>query len=188
MKVAREDVVRCFPWTEEIQDTKLPEQVVATWLEVAKDAPYDSLEDCAFGPQIQDLTLVEHVRAVARATLAMAEVLEQEHGLKSNRDMLIANALLHDVSKTVEYYRDQNGLVGYTKVGTMLQHAFIGGAVAYKNGLPLDLVHVIQGHSPLSPTEMKTLEGVIMSLADLAVVDSLYFAKGLPSPRLQKKH
>lgn len=186
MEISREDVIRCFPIVEEIKDETLREQVISTWIEVAKDAPYERLEDCAFGPQLPELSLVEHVRGVAEISLAFADVMEREHGVTANRDMLIAMALLHDVSKSVEFYRDEQGNVHLTEQGKMFEHAFIGAAVAYKNGLPTELVHCINGHSPYSPVEPKTLETAILCIADLANFDILSYSKGILTRRLQK--
>jgi len=186
VKITKQDIERNFPWIEEVQNSTLKEQIYTVWLEVAKDAPYERLEDCAFGPQMNDFTLVEHIRGVTKTALAISGVLSDEHGVAFDRDMLIANCLLHDVSKCVEMARDSSGQVVYTPQGAMLEHAFIGAAVAYKHGLPLELLHVINGHSPHSPVEPQTLEAVIMVLSDLANVDALYFTKGILSPRLRK--
>jgi len=187
MELSREELLRELPEINQIQDERLREQVIAVWQDVARESPHATLAECPWGSAMPHVRLMDHIRSVTRVALALADVLSREDGHQINRDILLAGALLHDVSKIVEFTRDEQGNVVHTDKGRMLEHAFIGAAVARSHGLPLEVLHIINGHSPYSPVPPRTLEAVVLTYADLAQVDTLYFSAGILSDRLAKR-
>lgn len=62
-------------------------------------------------------------------------------------DTLLAGALLHDIGKLVEYELTPDGSTIQSKTGKYVRHPFYGAAIAYKNGVPASIIHIIAMHS-----------------------------------------
>lgn len=114
------------------------------------------------------ITFLEHVRAVCRICLACDEVLEEIHGDRRtvvNRDYLIAGALLADVGKLLEY-EIVDGKAVKSEYGKSLRHPFSGVGLAFKHGLPAEVMHVIATHSKEGEGEQRSPEAIIFHHAD----------------------
>ena len=91
-----------------------------------------------------DVTFIEHVRMVCRmhcdgagAGGAYGERVQIDH------DALVAGALLVDVGKLIEYRREPDGKTVFADMYRYLRHPFTGVALAYKQGIPESVLHVI---------------------------------------------
>lgn len=177
-------MIACLPEISEIRDANLRERVVATWMLAVEEAPYGHLGECAFGPDVPSLSLVEHIRGVVHCAQALAQTMERDFGLGVDHDVMLAGALLHDVSKAMEFKR-VDGKVVPTEVGEKLGHATMGVEIARRAGLPMSVVHIIAAHSPYSPVVPRSVEAVLVIYADVASVDLLRFREGILSPRLK---
>jgi 7,8-dihydroneopterin 2',3'-cyclic phosphate phosphodiesterase len=113
--------------------------------------------------------LLEHTIAVARLAKTLSEIVEQVYGCKVDRDLVIAGALLHDAMKRYVYAPDEKGGFGPSQLGERIDHLTLLVAEMYRLGYPLDLIHVVASHhgdaSPISP---RTIEALIVSIADYA--------------------
>jgi hypothetical protein len=116
---------------------------------------------------------VKHNRAVLALALATADVFERAHGLRVDRDLLLAAGLLQDVSKLVEYRPTGTG-TGYTERGQEFPHAFWAAHIALNHGLPDSVCHVILTHTPNAPTFPSSLEGKILYYVDQLDVLAIY--------------
>src|SRR5207237_10239342 len=92
-----------------------------------------------------EMTFVEHLNSCARQCIAIADVLEKSFrcDIPIQRDILIAGALLADVGKPLEYDKDPSGRVVRGTSGQQVRHAFSGVALAYKHGIPADVMRII---------------------------------------------
>ncbi|MBV8425037.1 MAG: HD domain-containing protein [Candidatus Eremiobacteraeota bacterium] len=176
MKTAKKplDLAAVFPEINTISDAGLREKVVAVWNELWEESSYDDITTMPTSPEIP-YPHVPHNRCVLAMALAIAEAYERFHGVKTNRDVLIAAALLQDASKLVEMRGGANGSGTETTTrGKAYPHAFYGAHVALKHGIPDEIVHIILTHSPQAAKFPASLEGKILYYADQLDVIAIY--------------
>jgi hypothetical protein len=99
-----------FPELDAIDDPELRAGVVAAWRDAATDAGVTDLDAVPWLPPVErDLgivgeeRLVDHVRDVTACARALAATLADRRGADVDRDLLVAGALVHDVSKLAEF-------------------------------------------------------------------------------------
>ena len=85
-------------------------------------------------------------------------------------DYLIAGAILIDVGKLLEY-EIINGNLSTSSEGKLVRHPFSGVAIAYKFGLPAEVLHLIGTHSKEGDTGKRTVESIIIHHADFVSFD-----------------
>ncbi|KYH39408.1 MAG: hypothetical protein AYL28_000060 [Candidatus Bathyarchaeota archaeon B23] len=113
--------------------------------------------------------LLQHTVSVARLTLTLCDLIEELYGGEVDRDLALAGALLHDVMKRYVYTPKPGGGYLSPPLGERLDHLTLLVAEAYRRGLPLELLHIIAAHhGDRGPIEPKTLEALIVYIADLA--------------------
>lgn len=165
-------ITELLPEIDEIKDEKLRQKVIDVWEEamefrgwtpeVLKSIPFTLLAENV------KVTFIDHVRAVCKICIAVDKVLEEVHGSKRtpvNRDYLIAGALLADVGKLLEY-EIVNGKPIKSDYGKKLRHPFSGVGLAFKHGLPPEVMHVIATHSKEGEGEKRSSESIIFHHAD----------------------
>lgn len=165
-------ITELLPEINEIKDEKLRQKVIDVWEEamefrgwtpeVLKSIPFTLLAENV------KVTFIDHVRAVCKICIAVDKVLEEVHGSKRtpvNRDYLIAGALLADVGKLLEY-EIVNGKPIKSDYGKKLRHPFSGVGLAFKHGLPPEVMHVIATHSKEGEGEKRSSESIIFHHAD----------------------
>lgn len=168
----REMILRLLPEMNAITDSELRNKVVACWQEAVlfrgwteellRSMPFTLLAE---GVKI---TYIDHVRAVCRMCIACDQVLEEVHGRRRtpvNRDYLIAGALLADVGKLCEF-EIVNGKPVKSEFGKHIRHPFSGVALAFKHGLPSEVMHIIATHSKEGDGEKRRPESIIFHHAD----------------------
>src|SRR5205809_5936712 len=146
-----EEIAELFPSLKRIKDKSLREKVAAVWNEAitagcgGKGWTCDELRAVKFTLLAGDIdmTFVEHLNSCARQCIAIADVLEKSFrcGIPIQRDYLIAGALLADAGKPLEYDKDASGKVVQGKFGQQVRHPFSGVALAYKHGIPGEVMH-----------------------------------------------
>ncbi len=165
-------ITELLPEIKEIQSEELRNKVVAVWEEamafrgwteeILKSIPFTLLAE-----NVQ-ITFIEHVRTVCRMCIACDKVLSEAYGARKtpvNRDYLIAGALLADVGKLLEY-EIVDGKAVKSDFGKKLRHPFSGVGLAFKHGLPPEVLHVIACHSKEGDGEKRSPETIIFHHAD----------------------
>jgi hypothetical protein len=165
-------VLRLLPELDEISDPALRENVAACWEEairfrgwteaLLRAIPFTLLADNV------SISFIDHVRAVCRMCIACDDVLSQVHGPRKtpvNRDHLVAGALLADVGKLMEYDIVDGSSVK-SVFGKHIRHPFSGVALAYKHGLPSQVMHIIATHAKEGEGEKRLPESIIFHHAD----------------------
>lgn len=159
---------------ESIEDDGLREGVLAAWTTAMADVGIDDLDGVPWYPPVQaeldlpDETLVPHVREVTRAAIGLTDVFEGRADLDLDRDIVIAAALVHDVSKLYEYDGEQP-----TAIGTLLDHPHYGIHVTAAAGLPVEVQHAVVTHSPNTAIDPATIEAEIVYRADLVAASAI---------------
>lgn len=181
----RARVEELFPELASISDEHLRDVVTLIWLEFWAAGPWDDLAEIPkneSAPRAPSRvpgawTLVTHSRAVAVMAVQTAESMRELHGLPYDRDALLALALLHDVSKVVEYEGTASETVK-SRTGQLIQHGVLGAARMLAHGLPVELVHAVVAHTPTSNTFPKTHEALILRYIDFLDTDAMLLDAG----------
>ncbi|MFB6157268.1 MAG: HD domain-containing protein [Haloferacaceae archaeon] len=169
--MTREAEVReAFPAVDRIEDDALHEGVIGAWTVALEDTGW-TLSDVPWFPPLQDPAgldderLVPHVNEVVATAEAMADALVERRGdrLSLSRDLLLAGALVHDVSKLYEF--DASGA---TAVFDLFGHPLYGIYPAARAGLPPEVVQVVVSHTPRTGVEPATMEAELVCRADQA--------------------
>ncbi|MDT8323572.1 MAG: HD domain-containing protein [Bacteroidota bacterium] len=165
-------VVRLLPEIDEIRDGDLRARVTACWQEAIEFRGWteDLLRSIPFTLLADNVSIafIDHVRAVCRMCIACDEVLDAVHGDKKtrvNRDYLVAGALLADVGKLLEYEITEGRPVK-SDYGRHIRHPFSGVGLAFKHGLPSEVMHIIATHSKEGAGEKRLPESIIFHHAD----------------------
>jgi len=113
--------------------------------------------------------LLEHTVSVTRLALTMCDTVERTYGGKVDRDVVLSGALIHDVMKCYAYTCLEDGRFRTSPLGERVDHLTLLVAELIKREFPLDVIHVVAAHhGQQSPVKPKTLEALIVSIADLA--------------------
>jgi hypothetical protein len=168
----QELVLKLLPEISEIQDKNLRDNTVACWADAIKFRGWSEelLRNIPFTLLAEDvkITFIDHVRAVCRMCIACDKVLDEIHGQRKtpvNRDYLIAGAMLADVGKLLEYEL-VDGKPVKSDYGKHIRHPFSGVGLAFKHGLPSEVMHIIATHSKEGAGEKRLPESIIFHHAD----------------------
>jgi hypothetical protein len=154
-----------YPEVDSITDPQLKAAVGAIWDDLWARSRWVDPADVPTSGEISYPNL-PHTRSVLQIALAMADSFATHHGLRVNRDHLIASAVLQDASKVVEYEPAPNGCASKTEIGKTFPHAFWCAHLGVIHGLPADVCDTILTHSPSASRLPRTLEGKILFFAD----------------------
>ena len=165
-------VLELLPEIAKIKDQSVKDGMIACWKEAINFRGWtkDLLSGMLFTLLADnvEITFISHVRAVCLMCLACDDVLDKMHGknkTKVNRDHLIAGAMLADVGKLMEY-EIVDGKPIKSDYGKHIRHPFSGVALAYKHGLPSEVMHMIATHSKEGTGEKRLPESIIFHHAD----------------------
>ncbi len=174
-------IERDLPELQLIRDPKLRKATAEIWAETLRESGWEAIADTPKNPESlpPSRRLLEHTRSVALQALAVAQIVEKLHGIEFNQDELVAAALLHDVSKLLEYGPTNDG-AGKTTTGKRIQHGILGAVKAMEHGLSEDLVHNIIVHTHNSRYLPQTWEAILVHYVDYLDSDALLFAEGRP--------
>jgi hypothetical protein len=165
-------VLRLLPEINLIEDEHLRGQVVACWAEAIEFRGWteDLLRSIPFTLLAENVSIpfIDHVRAVCLMCVACDEVLDRVHEERKtpvNRDYLIAGAMLADVGKLLEF-EIIDGAAVKSDYGKHIRHPFSGVGLAFKHGLPSEIMHIIATHSKEGAGEKRLPESIIFHHAD----------------------
>lgn len=180
-KYGVKEIAELFPSLMKIEDASLREKVAAVWNEAittgcgGKGWTFDELRAVKFTLLAGDIDMrfIEHLNSCALQCIAIADVLENAFkcNIPVNRDYLIAGSLLADVGKPLEYDKDASGKVVQGTFGQQLRHPFSGVALAYKHGIPSEVMHMIATHSHEGDKVERSIESIIFHHADFVDFD-----------------
>lgn len=171
-------VAALFPEAKEIKNASLRKKVLECWVEGCEANGWDPSELVNIPFTLLagdiDITYIEHVRTVTRMCIACCDIMLAAYGdrvkHKLDRDTLIAGSLLADVGKLYEYEK-KDGKIVKSKAGDYLRHPFSGVGVAWKNGLPGAVMHLIAAHSKEGEAMTRTAEAIIVNHCDFIDFD-----------------
>jgi len=169
-EISSVELLNFLPEIELIGDQSLKNGVVNTWKLAFKNTSWKRIEDVPFvSDAVPGVSLMQHTRAVVQAAIQLAKIMEETHGIKVELDKVVAGAVLHDVSKLVEYEAPDGRQASH--IGERFPHGFYGAVFAIQAGLPDEIAHLIVSHTHTSPVVPQTMEGIIIRDADYAVAN-----------------
>ena len=179
------EIAKLFPSLMKIKQKSLREKVAAVWNEAittgcgGKGWTFAELRAVKFTLLAGDIDMkfVEHLNSCALQCIAIADVLKRAFrcSIPIQRDYLIAGALLADVGKPLEYDKDASGKVVQGKFGQQVRHPFSGVALAFKHGIPGEVMHIIATHSHEGDKMERSIESIIFHHADFVDFDIAKF-------------
>jgi len=136
------------------------------------DYPCLSIEECpagAYQHHSYNGGLLQHTIGVAKLSLTLCDLIEEVYGGKVDRDTVVAGALIHDLMKCYTYEPRGDGSYASSPLGDKVDHLTLLVAELYRRGFPVEIIHVAASHhGDISPVKPKTMEALIVSIADLA--------------------
>ncbi len=174
-------IAELFPDIMQIKDASLRDRVAAVWNEALSTgcggrgwtfAEIRAIPFTLLAGKI-DLRFVEHLNSCCKQCIAITKVLREVFGdrVPVNLDHLIAGSLLADVGKMLEFDKDSAGQVIKGRYGDMLRHPFSGVALAFKHGIPPEVMHIVATHSHEGDKTERTIESWIFHHADFIDFD-----------------
>ena len=162
------------------------------------DAPALPLDLCpagAYQHHSYNGGLIQHTIGVTQLSLTLGDMVEELYGGSVDRDVVLAGAVLHDIMKCYCYEEIGDGWFRTSDFGGKVDHLTLMVGELMKRDFPLEVVHVVASHhGDVGPTKPKTVEALIVSVADLADSDlngkllraAEYLLKrtGTPRPKL----
>ncbi len=120
--------------------------------------------------------VLKHTIGVTELCMKVADIVENIHGSKVDRDSLIAGALVHDVAKIFEWKKEGEN-VGHT--GILLDHSMLGTAELYTRGFPEKVIHLVASHfGEGGPTPPRNIEAIILHYVDNMLSITEFYVNG----------
>lgn len=111
--------------------------------------------------------LLEHTVSVVRISLTLCDLVEEYYEGEIDRDAVVAGALLHDIMKCYCYEASDDKGFRTSDFGGRVDHLSLMVGEMITRGFPWDVIHVVAAHhGDVGSTKPKTLEALIVSLAD----------------------
>jgi len=173
----RRGVVESLPEAEMIQSRELRAKVYDAWALSLTASGFERIDDIpASGnpdtPPMKTGTQADHLRSVARISMAMAREMEENfEGFEVDMDEVIAGGLCHDLGKPFEFdFENQARWQADPRTSgwPAVRHPVYGVHVALSAGLPETIVHVAGAHSAEGENVKRSLVGEIVHHADHA--------------------
>ncbi|WP_233236557.1 hypothetical protein [Bordetella sp. LUAb4] len=163
-----------YPQIDEISDADLRAKTHAVLQDIWQASSWQSLEDVPTSREIPYPNL-PHTQCVVELSLAIADIFRKYHGVETDRDHLIAAAVLQDASKLVEYAPGEGAdSVQRTPIGQWTPHAFWCAHLCALHEMPMAVTNTILTHSPQAAQFPQTIEGKILYYADQLDVIAIY--------------
>ncbi len=122
-------------------------------------------------------SLIKHINSVATNAETMVHSLHRDFGHQARLEMVITLALLHDVSKVIEYEPAGDRTVR-SELGNTFLHAIWSGVESYNAGIDPEIVKIIvlhPHHPPHTHVRPVNVEHLILHYAELGTADPVFF-------------
>lgn len=157
------------PLLDLIQDADLRQKVMDVYEEVYAQSAFKNPEDV---PMVHkdhskwNTNLIHHEATCTKAAYAVAKCVEKNYGIELNMDYLVAGDLLHDGSKPLEYWKNEEG-VGHTQLMDEIGHSLLAANIAYNHGMPKEIIHLIIAHTPHYDVPSASIEALLAYYTDV---------------------
>lgn len=177
----KQQIIELLPEISWIKDAKLREIVIACHVDALSEGGWEpsDMDKIPFAMSFPDcpVTYLRHIRAVTRMCHHVVEeynvVYQGQGDFVLDYDKLIAGAILHDIGKFVEWERKPDGKVGKSNYGKYLRHPLSGMVIAMRNGISVEIAHMIAHHAHEGDSVKRSPEAVILNKVDMMNFDSI---------------
>jgi putative nucleotidyltransferase with HDIG domain len=177
--MADRDVLALLPEIDGIADPALRAATIATWTTSWEQSGLgDRIRDVPFALGAPREPLLDHIRLVAAAAEALAEVVVRRGRPALDRDLLRTAVMLHDVDKPLMVELDDTGGWRKSAAARRIGHGTLGAMLCREHGLPEAVVHLVATHHAASPLPPEPYEGVLLHYADFHAADTALFEAG----------
>jgi len=112
---------------------------------------------------------LEHVTATAEIALTLCKVVKKVYHGKVDTDLVLCGVVLHDIFKPLTYAEMEDGIYRASPLAERLDHLTLITSELIRRGFPLPLIHIVCAHhAEFGPVSPKTLEALIVHIADIA--------------------
>jgi 7,8-dihydroneopterin 2',3'-cyclic phosphate phosphodiesterase len=130
---------------------------------------------------------LEHVIATADIALTLCKVVKKVYHGKVDTDLVLCGVILHDVFKPLTYTEMEDGTYVASPLAERLDHLTLITSELIRRGFPLSILHIVCAHhAEFGPISPKTLEALIVHIADIA--DSRLNEKVLNAAKFLIRH
>jgi putative nucleotidyltransferase with HDIG domain len=173
------DVVALLPEIAGIEDAVLRDATIATWTTSwAQSGLGARIHEVPFAIAAPAEPLIAHIRTVAAAAEALADVVARRGQPPIDRDLLRTAVMLHDVDKPLMVEPADDGGWRKSAASRRIGHGTLGAMLCREHGLPEPVVHLVATHHAASPLPPEPLEGVLLHYADFFAADAALFEAG----------
>ncbi len=175
----REKLIQLIPEFELLTDPDLKDKVLKVWMKAMniRGMKPEDLVRMPFTLLIKPCpaNFVEHTRGVVQVAYQSALALKEVYGatMPLNIPYLLAGALLHDVGKILEYEMKDDQFVKSFE-GKYVRHPFSGVGLAFDEGVPNEVLHIIAVHAGEGDGRWRSTEGIIVHHADFINFEPLH--------------
>ncbi|GAB4337151.1 MAG: HD domain-containing protein [Calditrichia bacterium] len=175
----KERLLELIPEFKLITDESLRDKTIAVWEKALKlrGMEPDDMQRMPFTLLIDPCpaNFIEHTRGVVKVAYNAAKALQEVYSDKMpiNLDYLVSGALLHDVGKILEYI-EKDGKFVKSHEGKYLRHPFSGVGLAFDEGIPDEILHMIAVHAGEGNGRWRSTEAVIIHHADFTNFEPLH--------------
>lgn len=176
-ETVRKGVIESLPEAQQIKNRRLRESVYDAWTMALMNSGFEKIEDIPPSgnpntPQMRMGTQADHLRYVARMSLAIAQELKDGFAqFDVDMDEVIAGGLCHDLGKPFEFdpqnqkrWQEDVKITGWPSI----RHPIYGVYIALSAGLPEKIAHIVGCHSPEGDNVERSLVCEIVHYADYA--------------------
>ena len=172
----RQGVIESLPEVKQIQNKELRERIYDAWAMALEENGYTKIEEMPpetdpGGPVAKSGTTVEHIRSVARLSVAIVKELKNTfEQFDVDMDEVIAGGICHDIGRPFEYNpRNQKRWSSDPRITgePSLRHSVYGAHIALCAGLPEKIAHIAAGHSKEGEHIKRSLVAEIVHYADV---------------------
>ena len=170
------------PYLELIQSETVREGVEAIWKDLFEQSEWSDIYDIPSDLNSTAIPLVRHTCNVASYTIGLAEVYGSAYSdqeMVFDFDNLIAGALLHGVSKILEYHPAATG-PERSEAGKLFGENFFTVNQILNKKLPFEVMHIVVSDSSKTKPVPATREALLVYFADRIDMDIRNLINGRP--------
>ena len=170
------------PFLQQVSSEKMRDAVRAIWEDLFEQSEWKDIYDVPSELSPVAIPLVQHSCNVASYVIGLADVYGPAYadkGMTFDKDTLITGALLHDVSKLLEF-RPTIGGAERTELGRLYGENFFGINQAMAKDLSLEVLHILASDPVKTKTPPDTSEALLVYFADRIDMDVRNLRAGRP--------
>lgn len=170
------------PYLSMIGDESLRKGVREIWEELFRRSEWKEPGEAPFELKKNSVSMLQHTLNVAAYVAELAEVYGSAYKDKNmvfDQDVLIAGALLHRVSRFLEYRPGKNG-PEMSEAGCLFGENFFAADLIRKKKLPFGVLHIVMSVSSMTKPAPATREALLVYFADRIDTDVNNLLQGRP--------